>query len=88
MSFELNRRLVARRPALATSITIDAVTASIVNGAFETICFEVATHLGRAASMTGGRAMYSSATIRTTAAATCPTTPCMRHCLTIMASWC
>ena len=50
MSFELNRRLVARRPALSTSVTVDAVTASIINGAFETICFEAATHLGRAAS--------------------------------------
>ncbi len=50
MSFELNRRLVARRPALHTAVTVDSVTASIVNGAFETICFEVATHLGRAAS--------------------------------------
>ncbi len=50
MSFELNRRLVARRPALDTSARVDAVTAGIINGAFETICFEVATHLGRAAS--------------------------------------
>lgn len=50
MSFELNRRLVARRSALDTSAAIDAVTASIINGAFETICFEAATHLGRAAS--------------------------------------
>ncbi len=50
MSFELNRRLVARRPPLATSADVDAVTASIINGAFETVCFEVATHLGRAAS--------------------------------------
>lgn len=50
MSFELNRRLVARRPALETDATIDSVTASIINGAFETVCFEVATHLGRAAS--------------------------------------
>ncbi|MEM9255345.1 MAG: hydantoinase B/oxoprolinase family protein [Pseudomonadota bacterium] len=50
MSFELNRRLVARRPELSTSASIDAVTASIINGAFETICYEVATHLGRAAS--------------------------------------
>ena len=50
MSFELNRRLVARRPALDTDATIDAVTAGIINGAFETVCFEVATHLGRAAS--------------------------------------
>jgi N-methylhydantoinase B len=50
MSFELNRRLVAKRPPLDTPGTIDAVTASIINGAFETICFEAATHLGRAAS--------------------------------------
>jgi N-methylhydantoinase B len=50
VSFELNRRLVAKRPSLDTSATIDAVTASIINGAFETVCFEVATHLGRAAS--------------------------------------
>lgn len=50
MSFELNRRLVARRPALDTRASIDAVTSSIINGAFETICFEAATHLGRAAS--------------------------------------
>lgn len=50
MSFELNRRLIARRPALETGARIDAVTASIINGAFETVCFEVATHLGRAAS--------------------------------------
>lgn len=50
MSFELNRRLVARRPALNTGDTIDPVTANIINGAFETVCFEVATHLGRAAS--------------------------------------
>lgn len=50
MSYELNRRLVARRPALQTSASVDSVTASIINGAFETICFEVATHLGRAAS--------------------------------------
>lgn len=50
MSFELNRRLVAKRPPLDTSATVDSVTASIINGAFETVCFEVATHLGRAAS--------------------------------------
>jgi N-methylhydantoinase B len=50
VSFELNRRLVARRPALETAATVDAVTASIINGALETVCFEVATHLGRAAS--------------------------------------
>ncbi|GAB5450225.1 MAG: hydantoinase B/oxoprolinase family protein [Halioglobus sp.] len=50
MSFELNRRLVAQRPPLPTSAAVDAVTANIINGAFETVCFEVATHLGRAAS--------------------------------------
>jgi N-methylhydantoinase B len=50
MSFEVNRRLVAPRPPLATSASVDPVTASILRGAFETICFEVATHLGRCAS--------------------------------------
>ena len=50
MSFEVNRRLVARRPPLPTSATVDPVTAGIIRGAFETICFEVATHLGRCAS--------------------------------------
>lgn len=50
MSFELNKRLAARRPSLPTSATIDAVTASIIRGAMETVCFEAATHLGRAAS--------------------------------------
>jgi N-methylhydantoinase B len=50
VSFELNRRLVEKRPALITAANIDPVTASIINGAFETVCFEVATHLGRAAS--------------------------------------
>ena len=50
MSFELNRRLAARRPALETSAQTDSVTADIIRGAFETICFETATHLGRAAS--------------------------------------
>src|SRR5215510_3327608 len=50
MSFEVNRRLVARRPPLPSSATVDPVTASIIRGAFETICFEVATHLGRCAS--------------------------------------
>ncbi len=33
-----------------TGATVDPVTASIIHGAFETTCFEVATHLGRAAS--------------------------------------
>jgi N-methylhydantoinase B len=50
VSFELNRRLIARRPELDTGATVDSVTASIINGVFETVCFEVATHLGRAAS--------------------------------------
>ena len=50
MSFELNKRLAARRPSLPTAATIDAVTASIIRGAMETVCFEAATHLGRAAS--------------------------------------
>jgi N-methylhydantoinase B len=50
VSFETNRRLVARRPPLPTSAEVDPVTAGIVRGAFETICFEVATHLGRCAS--------------------------------------
>jgi N-methylhydantoinase B len=50
VSYEVNRRLVARRPAMDTGATVDPVTASIIHGAFETICFEVATHLGRAAS--------------------------------------
>jgi N-methylhydantoinase B len=48
--YDLNRRLVARRPPLATSAEVDAVTVAILRGAFETICFEVATHLGRCAS--------------------------------------
>ncbi len=50
MSFELNRRLAAKREPLATSATVDAVTANIIRGGLETICFEAATHLGRAAS--------------------------------------
>ena len=50
MSFETNRRLVAPRPPLPTSAEVDPITAGIVRGAFETICFEVATHLGRCAS--------------------------------------
>lgn len=50
MSFEINRRLVARRPPLETQATVDAVTAGIIRGAFETICYEVATHLGHSAS--------------------------------------
>jgi N-methylhydantoinase B len=50
MSFELNKRLAARREPLPTLATVDPVTASIIRGAFETVCFEAATHLGRAAS--------------------------------------
>ncbi|HTV95611.1 MAG TPA: hydantoinase B/oxoprolinase family protein [Steroidobacteraceae bacterium] len=50
MSFELNKRLAARRPPLPTSAKVDPVTAAIIRGAFETVCFEAATHLGRAAS--------------------------------------
>lgn len=50
MSFELNKQLAARRKPLATSATVDPVTAAIIRGAFETVCFEAATHLGRAAS--------------------------------------
>ena len=50
MSFEVNRRLAARRPPLETSAQVDPVTAGIIRGAFETICYEVATHLGRSAS--------------------------------------
>jgi len=50
MSYEVNRRLAAVRPPLETSTTVDSVTAGIIRGAFETICFGTATHLGRAAS--------------------------------------
>ena len=50
MSYELNRRLAARRPPLPTRAQVDPVTAGILRGAFETICYEVATHLGRCAS--------------------------------------
>ncbi len=50
MSYEVNRRLVARRPPLATDHETDAVTAGILRGALETTCYEVATHLGRCAS--------------------------------------
>ena len=50
MSYELNRKLAAKREPLTTSATVDAVTAGIIRGAFETICFEAAIFLGRAAS--------------------------------------
>ena len=47
--FELNRKLAAGVP-LPTSASVDPVTADIIRGGMETICFEAATHLGRAAS--------------------------------------
>ena len=50
MSYELNRKLAARRDPLPTTASIDPVTADIIRGAFETVCFESATFLGRAAS--------------------------------------
>ena len=50
MSFELNRRIAAKRAPLSTSATIDPVTAGIIRGAFETVCFEATTQLARAAS--------------------------------------
>jgi N-methylhydantoinase B len=50
MSYEVNRRLAARRSPLGTPVEVDSVTAGIIRGAFETICFETAVHLGRAAS--------------------------------------
>jgi N-methylhydantoinase B len=50
MSFELNKILAAKRPPLPSSAKVDPVTAGIIRGAFETVCFEAATQLGRAAS--------------------------------------
>ena len=50
MSFELNKKLAAKRAPLPTAATVDPVTAGIIRGAFETVCFEAATHLGRSAS--------------------------------------
>jgi hypothetical protein len=50
MSYELNRKLAKQPAPLPTDVAIDPVTADIVRGAFETVCFEAATHLGRAAS--------------------------------------
>jgi len=50
VSYELNRRLAARRPPLGPAAEVDPITAGILRGAFETICYEVATHLGRCAS--------------------------------------
>jgi len=50
MSFELNRKLAARLDPLPTNVEVDPVTATIIRGGMETICFESATYLGRAAS--------------------------------------
>lgn len=50
MTFELRRKLAERPAPLETGATIDPVTADIIRGALETVCFEAATHLGRAAS--------------------------------------
>jgi N-methylhydantoinase B len=50
MSFELNKRLSAKREPLPTTVNIDPVTAGIIRGAFETTCYEAAMHLGRSAS--------------------------------------
>ncbi|MDG2001769.1 MAG: hydantoinase B/oxoprolinase family protein [Novosphingobium sp.] len=50
MSFDLNRKLAARRDPMPSDVDIDPVTAEIIRGAFETVCFESATYLGRAAS--------------------------------------
>ncbi|GIX31321.1 MAG: N-methylhydantoinase [Porticoccaceae bacterium] len=50
MSYELNRKMAARRPPLPTTASVDPVTAAIIRGAMETICYEAATYLGRAAS--------------------------------------
>jgi N-methylhydantoinase B len=50
MPYELNRRLAAYRGPLPTTAEVDSVTAGIIRGAFETICFEVATHVARTAT--------------------------------------
>lgn len=50
MSYALNRKLAERRGPLPTAAEIDPVTGDIIRGAFETVCFEAATYLGRAAS--------------------------------------
>jgi hypothetical protein len=50
MSFELNKKLAAKREPLKTSAKVDPVTAAIIRGAFETVCYEAATFLGRAAT--------------------------------------
>lgn len=50
MSYELNNKMAATRDPLPSTVSVDPVTASIIRGSMETICFEAATHLGRAAS--------------------------------------
>ena len=50
MSFELNKKLAAKREPLKTSAKVDPVTAAIIRGGFETVCYEAATFLGRAAT--------------------------------------
>lgn len=50
MSYEMNRKLAAKRPPLPTSANIDPVSASIIRGAMETACFESCEYLARAAS--------------------------------------
>ena len=50
MTFALRRKLAERPEPLRCNTQIDPVVADIIRGAFETVCFEVATHLGRAAS--------------------------------------
>ena len=37
MSFELNKKLAAKREPLKTSAKVDPVTAGIIRGAFETV---------------------------------------------------
>ena len=54
MSYSLNRHLTERQPPLAASAEVDAITAGIIRGAFETICYEVATQLGRSVERVGG----------------------------------
>lgn len=50
MPYELNRHLAARREPLVSDAEVDVVTGEIIRGAFETICFEVATHVARTAT--------------------------------------
>lgn len=50
MPYELRRKLAQHPDPLPTDVQIDPVTADIIRGAMETVCFEAATHLGRAAS--------------------------------------